>query len=268
MTDIRSIWSCIETWLATEAPSVLTSLNAGASDGEIASFEAKTGLTLPTDVRQSYQVHNGAVDVGLFGGLIFLSLEQARRERAMMNDIGFGLSEDMPNVGEPVGPIEPLWWSEAWIPFLQSASGDLICFDLQPAPNGGVGQVIEFIHDDPKRTVLAPTFTTWLAQFSEKMATGGYMNDDGWIELSAPSAESQGRSAGAIEADRIRALLKALIAEGDIIVKPKLFESLVDDVVDIEPRGPGAGMRVYALLMEHEAVEEVFVSQDQLASRL
>ena len=50
--------------------------------------------------------------------------------------------------------------------------------DLDPYPGGSVGQVISVWHDQPLRTVLAPSFCHWLDGFANGLESGLYMFSD------------------------------------------------------------------------------------------
>ena len=59
---IRSIWRDIEQWYLDRATQKLASLLEGATDEQIAEFEAKVGVLLPADYKASLKIHNGYVD--------------------------------------------------------------------------------------------------------------------------------------------------------------------------------------------------------------
>lgn len=91
------------------------------------------------------------------------------------------------------------------------------------------------------------------------------MSEDGRMEMAAGGSRgTEDKSPGAVETEKVRKLLNGLVESGGIAVDPKQFDALVDDIVDLEVTGPGAARRIYALLMEHQAVEEVFIAQDEL----
>ncbi len=74
---MQSIWTRIENWLSLNDPSLLATLQPGASDAEIEELETRLSVQLPEDVKTSYRIHNGQKDVGspFLYGYEFLSLE-------------------------------------------------------------------------------------------------------------------------------------------------------------------------------------------------
>ena len=56
---MERIWHRIETWLGSNAPSMLQSLAPGATDDELLRFESELGRRLPEDVALSYRIHDG-----------------------------------------------------------------------------------------------------------------------------------------------------------------------------------------------------------------
>lgn len=53
------------------------------------------------------------------------------------------------------------WWVPGWLPLLTDGNSNYICIDTVGAFGGAPGQIIEFIHDDDERLVLAPNFDAW-----------------------------------------------------------------------------------------------------------
>jgi cell wall assembly regulator SMI1 len=53
--------------------------------------------------------------------------------------------------------------------------GDLVCLDLNPPKGGAVGQVIEVLHEDGDRTVLAASLAAWLDGFATDLESKKYL---------------------------------------------------------------------------------------------
>lgn len=58
--------------------------------------------------------------------------------------------------------IKYRWYDEGWIPICID-NGDCICIDLNPSPQGKVGQVIKMYHDWGRREVLADSFNEFIS---------------------------------------------------------------------------------------------------------
>ena len=178
------IWDRIDAWLDTNAPDVKKSLNPGATDKDIADAEADLGVSLPDDVKASYKIHNGQVeyDMGFINSREFLSLNRIVDEWSVWNDLLQGGDFSGAN-GEPDAGIKDDWWNARWIPLTYDGSGNHDCLDLDPAPGGNVGQMIEMWHDDADRALLAPSFTEWLTKFADDLEAGEYVTSEDYNGL-------------------------------------------------------------------------------------
>jgi len=80
---------------------------------------------------------------------------------------------------EPDGPVKAVWWSCRWIPVTVIAGSTWHhCVDLDPAPGGTSGQVIEIADDDSARRVVAPSFRAFLERVAADLESGRYAVDD------------------------------------------------------------------------------------------
>jgi cell wall assembly regulator SMI1 len=68
-------------------------------------------------------------------------------------------------------------WSLLWIPILD-AEGEKIQIDLDPAPGGKVGQVIDT--SECGYRVLARNFREFMAQYANDLVGGKYIFDESW----------------------------------------------------------------------------------------
>lgn len=184
MPSIADTWSRIEAWLAAHSPQVLASLRPSATEEQIAHLEALIGARLPDDARQSFARHDGSGNFGLVNGNELLSLERAAGEWSFWVDfVQGGEADDF--LAEPGAGVRPGWFRAGWLPLTYDGAGDHACLDLDPAPHGVRGQIIEFWHDANDRDVVAPSFGVWLAKFAADLEAGAYKVDAklGWLEL-------------------------------------------------------------------------------------
>lgn len=174
-----AIWTRIETWLAENAPEIMSSLNKGASEREIAEAEEVLGITFPEDVKDSYKRHNGQESGGpaLMPMGEFLSLSRIQDEwkvwKGLLDDGDFDDFESEPEKG-----VKKNWWNAAWIPITYDGAGDHDCLDLDPDKGGHVGQMIEMWHDDGERPITAHSFTAWMEQFASGLEKGELVKSD------------------------------------------------------------------------------------------
>ncbi len=173
---MREGWTRIEFWLATNAPEILHTLQAGASDEEIASMEVLLGVTLPEDMKESYRIHNGQVSESerLMGYWELLSLDRIRFEwscwKELLDNGAFDGQKSAPDAHRADD-----WWNPNWMPLAWNGSGDNQCLDMAPTPSGHIGQIITMLHDSPARTLLAPSFREWLIEFADGLESGQFI---------------------------------------------------------------------------------------------
>ncbi len=170
MSSVVGTWRKIESWLAAHWPQGLEDLRPPATDEEIHALERALGAHLPSDFSDALRVHNG--QQGLAGCLFpsgqFLGSEDILDHwmcwKTLLDSGHFqGLRSDSED-----GVLSD-WWSPGWIPVTHNGFGDHDCIDLTPTASGMFGQLITMWHDQPERTVLAPSYSFWLAQFHERL---------------------------------------------------------------------------------------------------
>jgi len=149
--------------------------NPGADEAEIAAAEAALGLAFPADLRTYLALANGEGwnSDGLIGDWQLLELafiiKEAQRMRALVEH---GTFDD--NSNEPTPAIKGLWWNPRWIPIVTSGSGHFVCVDLDPGPQGTLGQVILFLHDEEARYLVAHNLHAWLVRLADDFERGLY----------------------------------------------------------------------------------------------
>lgn len=184
--NLQHNWSRIARWYAANTPQGTLVLAEGASEDEIAELETALGLRLPDDLRHSLSLHNGAANEGylLYHGELLSTariLEIWQMYRDMQHNEGWGQGSDY-QTDELQGPIRPVYWDGLRIA-LTDNSGDAAMLDLQPAKGGQAGQIIEFDGEVGPRTVLAPSFSAWIAQLADELEQGKhvYIEDAGCV---------------------------------------------------------------------------------------
>src|SRR4051794_16095747 len=161
---MQDVWHRIEAWLRKHAPALSARLPAGVSQAELAAAEEALGVRLPEEVRSSYALHNGSPDLWPFDNGPLLSLAQVVAQWGVWRDLlRAGTFAGMRS--SPIGPVKRDWWNPRWVP-VAGASGDHDCLDLDPAPGGRVGQVIDFGHEGGATSVFANSFREYLTSFA------------------------------------------------------------------------------------------------------
>lgn len=181
---MQSIWIRIENWLSLNAPSLLATLQPGASNAEIEELEIRLSVQLPEDVKASYRIHNGQKDVGcpFLYGYEFLSLEDIYTQWEIEQEVDSQLREihgsnylSQLNNQLTEHEVRNESWNSRWIPLATDIGGDHYCLDLAPAKKGQLGQIIAVAHEEDTRPLLAPSFQVWLEQFADALETGKYV---------------------------------------------------------------------------------------------
>lgn len=167
--SVEERWKTISTWLAANHPHILAQWNPPATEDEIASVETQLGVVFPADYRAFLKLHNGQSDYAPMVGLGPLSkVQDIAANRGNM--FGEEMEIDAHFVGEGVRAVD---YSRKWIPISVSARGrDKLCLDLDPAPGGHVGQIIEYIADAAERPLIAKSFADLLSKYFEHAQTG------------------------------------------------------------------------------------------------
>lgn len=186
MTEITRIWKEIDAWLALHWPQGLEDLRPPATPADIEALEAMLGATLPAALAESLQVHNG--QGGHFGfllpsGHLLGTAEIAEHWRCWKSLLDAGQFRGL--AAESQSGVLPDWWSTGWVPITHNGFGDHHCLDLSPATAGAVGQVVAIWHDQPERTVVAPSYTAWLRRLLEDLHCGAVVysaHENGLVE--------------------------------------------------------------------------------------
>lgn len=169
------IWIRLEMFLQKNAPTILDSLAPGASEEEIADVEEYIGLQFPADVRQSYLRHDGQADEGkefIPGYFHLLSMSEILQGVEENTSLVQHTNYDVP-VNIITDPrVKRVFLDAAWVPFAGDVGGNRVCLDFDPTPNGTVGQIILWNHEETAYPCLAPDFTVWLDKIVSDLEAG------------------------------------------------------------------------------------------------
>jgi cell wall assembly regulator SMI1 len=175
---VEESWRRIRTWHENHRPPGTFQLDKGASPKDLDTFEFSIGSPLPDDVRASYALHNGSRQ-GLF--LIYgppLSLQEARDQRTRLGEArtkGICPNSDEEPL-ESLRGMKPVHWTPLWIPLTEN-SGDHVFLDLDPAPGGIRGQIIDFGRAEGPRRLLGQSWSEWPANLADQLDRGKWVYD-------------------------------------------------------------------------------------------
>lgn len=165
------LWEQMEASVGDSGSRILHGLRDGATKAQVTELEATLGFDLPSDLVESLRRHDGQERWAkpLFGSMAYSRCHQIALDWQVLTDL---LREgDFAGLGAKADRgIDPVWWSDGWVPFAANAAGDHVCVDAKPARGGEKGQIITFNHEMPSRKLLAPSFEAW---FRDVLKTGG-----------------------------------------------------------------------------------------------
>jgi len=183
-------WDRIESWIKVNHPSMISTLNIGATIEDLRQLENKLGQILPEDFKKFLEVHNGQTwtHLNLFDGDRLLDTENIFCDWDTWKKVLPEIDADctatygQPASSSPDKGIKDDWWNMSWIPITSNGSGDSYCIDLDPTPEGTRGQIIRMLHDHPSREVIAQSFRDWIYAFVNDLERNVYepSNDIGW----------------------------------------------------------------------------------------
>lgn len=142
----RNCYALLDEW----APEIRQRLPPGATAAIIAETERCIGRPLPPIVAELYKVHNGfglpAILEGKSQYTPLLSLEDALAEwRFKVSSVGDAKHRPPNHRSEGV---RAAYWVQGWLPIATFGNGDLLFLDLDPAPGGRLGQIVEWLHEE------------------------------------------------------------------------------------------------------------------------
>ncbi len=164
----------IKSLLRDRLSSLEASLLPPADSEDIVGAEQAMNVSFPTELKQLYSLHNGEArsGPGLFFGLQFLTLNEMVNEWKIWSD----LHEEYVDMGDhysiPSEWIKEQYINRQWIPFCHDGGGNHLGIDLDPGPEGVVGQVINFGRDEETKFVIARSIGEFI-HFMHHTVTGG-----------------------------------------------------------------------------------------------
>lgn len=200
--DIAALWTRLEAWATENAPAMLEDLNGPASDADIASVQAHTGLTVPDALKAGLKIHDGESDgwpCKVFADHgAWLSCAQMREHWSMRAELADELDlefseEDIAeqirdNVISVGGPVQPKPYCREWLPVMD-CNGDVFwALDFAPAAGGLSGQMIRVDLEGCDWRVVAPSFREFLSAYVQSLEGGKFSIHDG---LPTSSANAQ-----------------------------------------------------------------------------
>jgi cell wall assembly regulator SMI1 len=193
---VAESWRRIEAWLSAHCPEVVAALRPGLPEKAIAAVEKVLGLPLPEDVKASYRIHDGrgripedfqdrakregASDRPGFVTSVFYNLgldrlDEARKAPTAWDDVEEEPDRDRDNQDFPPDAIRRTPEEFGLVPLFEDENGDAgLGIDLDPGPNGVVGQVVLFDRRHRSRSVLARSWGQFLEDYADELEAGNF----------------------------------------------------------------------------------------------
>lgn len=207
-------WQRIDTWIEQNYPELYDQILEGATANDLNDLEHDLDCSLPADVRESFEVHDGqergGKPTGIFFGIVLLDLEGISEEWNVWRRAALKIEElshrSLPQKSSlasssasarhsqqqqqhrhawieqqrscPPEAVQPVYAHPSWIPLAKDIDGNNIAVDLSPGPRGRYGQVILFGRDFDTKYVVAPSWGDFLAQFAADIESGQCFIDE------------------------------------------------------------------------------------------
>lgn len=202
-SGMATLWQRVEAVLKSKHPERYEALGTGATDPELGKLERTLGVVLPEDFKASLRLHNGSGN-DLLRGWELLSTARIAEEWKVWKDLydegDFEDAESDPDKG-----VHKHWWHPLWIPVTSNWSGDHQCLDLDPAPGGKRGQVINMWHDNAPRELQGGSFEEWFGRFVTDLEAGRAYPDDDDDSSSSETEAPKGQGMASDSASRATA---------------------------------------------------------------
>ncbi|KAL8721877.1 MAG: hypothetical protein Q9181_007613 [Wetmoreana brouardii] len=213
-------WKRIDRWTEDNYEELHDQLSEGCTQNDVNELEHELDCSLPMEVRESLQIHDGQERGGRPTGIIFgcmlLDCEEIVQEWKnwrLVNEEYLSTPAPHPHQSFPRafnGPQQstnqganPLWRQEllerqdsqpsraiekayahpGWIPLARDWGGNNIAVDLAPGPAGKWGQIIIFGRDYDCKYVVARSWAAFLAMVADDMCSEKVFVDEETQEL-------------------------------------------------------------------------------------
>jgi cell wall assembly regulator SMI1 len=223
-------WKKIDRWAESKYEELFDQLGEGCTQNDVNELEHELDCSLPMEVRESLQIHDGQERGGRPTGIIFgcmlLDCEEIVQEwknwRVVNEEFlrtptgrapqplpkAFGGSSSSASAAQPPNPlwrqelmdrqdsqppkaIQKAYSHPSWIPLARDWGGNNIAVDLAPGPMGKWGQVIIFGRDYDCKYVIARSWAAFLAVVADDMSSEKVFVDEETGELKLKEFKTQ-----------------------------------------------------------------------------
>jgi cell wall assembly regulator SMI1 len=214
---VQHSWKRIDRWCEDNYPELYEEISEGCTQNDINELEHELDCSLPMEVRESWQVHDGQERGGRPTGVIFgcmlLDCEEIVQEwrtwRTVNEEYLQGAQPHPPKAfasssssstgqgpnpywrqelldkqdSQPPKAIQKAYAHPGWIPLARDWGGNNIAVDLAPGPAGKWGQIIIFGRDYDCKYVVARSWAAFLAMVADDLGSDKVFVDEDTQEL-------------------------------------------------------------------------------------
>lgn len=218
---VQHSWKRIDRWVEDNYTELWDQLGEGCTQNDVNELEHELDCSLPIEVRESLQVHDGQErggrPTGILFGCMLMDCEEIVQEwknwrtvneEYLQSPSNSGLqapktfasssSTSTPQQGpnphwrqdllekqdsQPPKAIQKAYAHPGWIPLARDWGGNNIAVDLAPGPAGKWGQIIIFGRDYDCKYVVARSWAAFLATVADDMGSDKVFVDDDTQEL-------------------------------------------------------------------------------------
>ena len=224
---VQHSWKRIDRWCEDHYTELWDQLSEGCTQNDINELEHELDCSLPMEVRESLQVHDGQERGGRPTGIIFgcmlLDCEENSQEyrnwRIVNEEYLQGSTQNNrsskafasssssaaaqgPNPfwrqelldkqdSQPPKAIQKAYAHPGWIPLARDWGGNNLAVDLAPGPAGKWGQIIIFGRDYDCKYVVARSWAAFLAMVADDMSSEKVFVDEDSQELKLREFKAQ-----------------------------------------------------------------------------
>lgn len=209
-------WKRIDHWTEENYEELYDQLSEGCTQNDVNELEHELDCSLPLEVRESLQYHDGQERGGRPTGIIFgcmlLDCEEIVQEwknwrvvneeyltapaqrRSSLRPLTTSASQPLANPlwrqelldkqdSQPSRAIQKAYAHPGWIPLARDWGGNNIAVDLAPGPMGKWGQIIIFGRDYDCKYVIARSWAAFLATVADDIGSEKVFVDEESQEL-------------------------------------------------------------------------------------
>ena len=222
-------WKRIDRWVEDEYPELYDQLSEGCTQNDINELEHELDCSLPIEIRESLQCHDGQERGGRPTGIIFgcmlLDCEEIVQEWRNWRVVNeeYLTAPSHHSMHAPAKPVassssstatqgpNPLWRQDlldrqdsqppkaiqkayahpGWIPLARDWGGNNLAVDLAPGPAGKWGQIIIFGRDYDCKYVVARSWAAFLATVADDLGSEKVFVDEETKELKLREFKAQ-----------------------------------------------------------------------------